>query len=37
MTGEIEISKVTNSKEKLHQNRYQLEEEIKDIFTLAIE
>ena len=36
MTREIDLSKLTNSKEKLPRNRDQLEEEIKDVFTWAI-
>ena len=36
MTREIDLSKLTNSKEVLPQNRDQLEEEIKDVFIWAI-
>ena len=36
MTREIDLSKMTNSKEVLAQYRDQLEEEIKDVFIWAI-
>ena len=36
MTREIDLSKMTNSKETLPQYRDQLEEEIKDVFIWAI-
>ena len=36
MTREIDLSKLTNSKEMLPRNRNQLDEEIKDVFTWAI-